>query len=134
MVFLARAPSCTFTSCVRRAETLPVFYRLYERLDHFRGKVIAPETVELVQPEIKAGLVRIAPQEPEVLHQHKHRVELGGPEGRFLADLAEDRSASLRLVRQPIYQRVSLLQGKRHAGIGNQRIDVLLIGDPAIGT
>src|SRR5215813_3549228 len=99
------------------SKSLPEFDRLDKGPDHFRSQEIAVEAVQFVEPEVKARLIRIPPQKSEVLHQHKHAVDLCGPERRFLGDLTQDGCSRLSLVRQAINQRGLFLQSEEHAGI-----------------
>src|SRR3954452_11131407 len=70
------------------SKTLTAFAGLNECLHHLSSEVIAVEAVQLSEPEIQAGLIRITPQEAEVLHQHNHAIEFSRPEFRFLGNLA----------------------------------------------
>src|SRR3977135_2882855 len=48
-----------FLSRSSRSEPLPVFAGHQERLDHFGGHVIPVELVQLRQPEVIAGVIRV---------------------------------------------------------------------------
>src|SRR6266404_8371288 len=59
------------------SEPLPVFARADERLHHIGLHKVAVKAVQLVEPEVKAGYIRIASEITEVFHQHEIAVELG---------------------------------------------------------
>src|SRR6185503_16038730 len=115
-----------------RPKTLAILRRFKECLDHFSREVIAIRRIQLVEPEIEAGLIRITPQEPEVLHQHKHLIEFGCPECGLLRDLAQDRSARLGAVVQTIHQLVSFAQSEADGGVRDERVYVLLVRKASI--
>src|SRR5581483_3051424 len=110
-----------------RSESAAVFSRADERLDHFRGDVVAVELIELRQPEVESRRVRIASQEPDVLHKDEHAIELGVAEASLLANLPQYGRASLGRIVQSVDERVAFRRRKAHAGVGNQRIDVLRV-------
>src|SRR5947207_15122048 len=67
-----------------RTETLPIFARDNECLDHFGGLVVPTELIQLPKPEVVTvyvtiwWLVRISTGIAQVLHQDKRLVELVG--------------------------------------------------------
>src|SRR5829696_6127610 len=87
-----------------RPEALAVLDGRQESLDQFRLAVVAAEVVELGEPEVVAlearvrRSIRVAPQIPEILHQHERPVELGGAEVRVLRDAAQYAGARLAAV------------------------------------
>src|SRR2546426_10300324 len=82
-------------------ESLAVFERGDERLDHLGAGEVSVEGVELVQPEVVAvkvciwAGVWIAPQITEVLHQDKGAIELGVGKVLILSDGAQHLRARL---------------------------------------
>src|SRR3954454_147810 len=67
-----------------RAEPLPVFARAKERLHHFGLYVITAERVQLGQPEIESGGIRIPAEITEVFHRDEDPSELRLGEGGVL--------------------------------------------------
>src|SRR2546430_10984617 len=71
-------------------EPLPVFSRGNKRLNHLSADEVAVELVQLVQPEVIAGvvcvlrIVRVATQVTKELHQHERSIELLLIEDRVL--------------------------------------------------
>ena len=66
-----------------RSEALAIFDRTQERLDHLGVLKVAAELIQLRQPEVVPGIVRvlwiirIASQVTKELHQDKRAIELG---------------------------------------------------------
>ena len=73
-----------------RSEAGTVLGRSDEGFDHFSTAEVAPELVELVQPEMIAGRVGLAPEIAEVLHEDERRAELLAAELIVLRDLTQD--------------------------------------------
>src|SRR3954470_18067051 len=90
---------------------LTVLRRGDKGLDHLRLHEVAAERVQLGEPEIEAGSVRISSQISEVLHCDESAVRLGGREGSILGYASED-AGTRRLIR-----RVG-----RRAKLGNGRV------------
>src|SRR5687768_14180706 len=78
-----------------RAEALAVLQRADEGLDHLGVLEVAVEAVQLVEPEVVARGVGVAPQVAEVLHGHEGAVELPRLQLLPLGDLAQHRRARL---------------------------------------
>src|SRR5437588_6639765 len=87
---------------LRCTEALPVFTRTEERFDHLGSFVITVELVELREPKLITGVirirwrVRIASQVAVELHQHKRAVEFRAREIRMLGNLAQRLCPRLR--------------------------------------
>src|SRR5947209_15825398 len=85
---------CTsFVLTLTRSEPLSVLRGREESLDHLGLDEVAAEGVELVEPEVEARRVRVAPQIAEVLHRDEGSVELCVGEGRALGDASKDARA-----------------------------------------
>jgi len=80
-------------------ESLSVFCRADESLNHLSVDEIAVEAVEFIQPEIVTcevcvrTLIGIESQISEVLHQHEGKVELGGDKIGILRDGSQNLRA-----------------------------------------
>src|SRR6266480_1315388 len=68
------------TRSVSGSEPLAIFKRVNERLNHFGLDEVAVKGVQLIQPEVKAGGIRIAAEIAEVFHCDEGAVELVGGE------------------------------------------------------
>src|SRR5437660_5003899 len=97
---------CLYTyGDLSRSEALSVFSRNDEGFDHFRSVVIAVELIELRQPEVVAGvvrigqIVRITAQVTEELHQDERAVELGARQILILGNLSQRLRACCRIAR-----------------------------------
>ena len=68
---------------LRRTEPAAVFSRINKRLDHLGLLKVAAELIQLLQPKIVTGIVRvltfvrITTQITEVFHQHEGAIEFG---------------------------------------------------------
>src|SRR5437588_9693829 len=106
---LARIPYRTAVSSIpsgqlffrSRRKPLPIFKRIDESLHHLGIDEVAAELVQLRQPKVITGvirvrqIVRIAAQITEELHQHESPVEFIRHERRVLC-YAPQRAASRR--------------------------------------
>src|SRR4030095_17202287 len=70
-------------------ETVAVFTRDDEGLDHLRLFEVAVELIQLVQPEREARGIRIAAQVAHVFHHHKRLVELRLPETSVFSNASQ---------------------------------------------
>src|SRR6266550_7444539 len=80
-----------WTELASGPEPLPVLGRTDERFHHVGVQKVALESVQFVEPESKARLVRIATKVAEVFHQHKRPVELSVRKLLRLGNLTEHR-------------------------------------------
>src|SRR6266446_7213373 len=72
-----------------------IFARAYERLDHFGLLKVSVELIQLLQPKVVTGIVRvlsfvrIAAQVSKVFHQHEGAIEFRVVEFLILGDLSQ---------------------------------------------
>src|SRR2546426_8156504 len=80
---------------VSGSESLPVFGRSNESLNHLGVDKVAVEGIQLVKPEVESGRVGIASQVTEVFHQHESPGEFIVREFFRFSDLTQHCSAGL---------------------------------------
>src|ERR1044071_954456 len=98
-----------------RPEALAVLGRRDERLDHLGGDGVAVEVVQLAEPEVEAGGVRVAAQVAEVLHRDEGGVALAILKELELAPQAQRGGAR---------QRPAVQAGEERVAEGLERLEV----------
>src|SRR5260370_33875378 len=88
-------PPASAGSSVSRPNPLPILAGSNKCLYHLGADEVAAESIQLSQPKVVARIVsvrrivRIAPQVPDVLHQHKRAIEFLATQACILSHVAQ---------------------------------------------